>query len=193
MKSKKELYTTISAGKFKGKKLKLPSLTSTRSTKSILKESFFNTIQFDIIDKNFFEIFGGSGSMGLEAISRGAKKAYFIEKDKNAYKILQENSQSLDKNRCEIYLGDSFEIFERVLKEIESKTYFYFDPPFDIREGMEGIYERCFDLIEKIPQELVELIAVEHISSYKLPKNIQEYKLIKTKKFGKSSISYFGT
>ena len=65
----KTLFTTISAGKYKHQKIYLPSLQSTRSTKSILKGSFFDTFQNDIIDKAFVEVFGGSGSMGLEALT----------------------------------------------------------------------------------------------------------------------------
>jgi len=60
----------IVAGKFKNKVIKLPSKTTTRSSKSIVLESFFNTLQFDIIDANFVEVFSGSGSVGLEALSR---------------------------------------------------------------------------------------------------------------------------
>ena len=62
----KPLYTTISAGKYKGKKLELPSLESTRSTKAILKGSLFDTLQYELIDNAFVEVFGGSGSIGLE-------------------------------------------------------------------------------------------------------------------------------
>jgi len=51
---KKELYTQIVGGKYKGKKLLLAPLLTTRSTKSILKESYFNTVQFDIVDRVFF-------------------------------------------------------------------------------------------------------------------------------------------
>jgi len=64
----------IVAGRFKNKVLKLPSKTTTRSSKAIVLESFFNTVQFDIIDATFVELFSGSGSVGLEALSRGAKK-----------------------------------------------------------------------------------------------------------------------
>ena len=188
---KNNLYTTINSGKYKGKKLLLPSLSTTRSTKSIIKESFFNTIQFEIIGKNFIEVFAGSGSMGLEALSRGAKKIYFIEKDKSAYKILLKNIKSLNINECRAINGDSFIEFSNVLNLIEGKSYFYFDPPFHIRDGMDEIYEKTFELIEKIPKEICEMIAIEHISTVKMPKNISWYKLKKSRKFGKTTISYF--
>ena len=69
----KPITKKIISGKFKNKVLKLPSKTTTRSSKAIVLESFFNTIQFDIIDATFVEVFSGSGSIGLEALSRGAK------------------------------------------------------------------------------------------------------------------------
>jgi len=188
---KNSIFTAISAGKYKGKRLKLPSLDSTRSTKSILKESFFNTVQFEIVDEVFVEVFGGSGSMGLEALSRYAKHAYFIEKDKRAFEILQQNCILIDKEKTTCINADSFVYFNTFLKTLTCRAYFYFDPPFSIRDGMSEIYDNVYKLIEDIPQEKVKLIAIEHMSSHKLPKNIGNYQLNKTKKFGKSSLSYY--
>jgi 16S rRNA (guanine(966)-N(2))-methyltransferase RsmD len=187
----KEIFSIISAGKYKGKKLKLPSLQSTRSTKSILKESYFNTIQFDIIDEVFIEVFGGSGSMGLEALSRGAKHSYFIEKDKSAYEILKNNCDFIDKQNSTCKRADSFEYLPALVDTLTCKAFFYFDPPFNIREGMDDIYEKVYTLISNIPQNKANLIAIEHMSSYKLPPQIGKYTLQKTKKFGKSSLSYY--
>ena len=80
--------TTIIGGKYRGMKIEIPSIHTTRGSKSILKESLFNTLQFDLIDKNFVELFSGSGSVGLEALSRGAGACYFIEYNRDAYRIL---------------------------------------------------------------------------------------------------------
>ena len=79
----------IEGGRYKGRTLQLPSKQTTRSTKSIVKGSLFDTLQNEIVDTIFVEGFGGSGSVGLEAISRGAKHAYFIEKDHDAYSVLK--------------------------------------------------------------------------------------------------------
>ena len=67
MKNKKFVKKII-AGKYKGKTLHLPSKATTRSSKSIVLESFFNTLQFDIVESVFVEVFSGSGSIGLEAL-----------------------------------------------------------------------------------------------------------------------------
>jgi 16S rRNA (guanine(966)-N(2))-methyltransferase RsmD len=191
MQKAKTLFIQINGGKYKGKKIELPSLDTTRSSKSILRESLFNTLQFDIVGKNFVEVFGGSGSMGLEALSRGAKDVYFIEKDQAAYSVLKKNAASLDSMHTHLTLGDSFQVYEDVIKKIEGEGYFYFDPPFDIREGMEGIYDRVLDLIAKTPKEKVIMIVIEHMTKTTMPDTIGDYTKKKFKKFGRSALTYY--
>jgi 16S rRNA (guanine(966)-N(2))-methyltransferase RsmD len=185
------LHTVIAGGKFKGKKLLLPSHETTRSTKAILKSSFFNTIQFDIEDTYFVEAFAGSGSMGLEALSRGAKKVYFVERDKAAFNILTKNCKSLDEAKCVCFFGDTFVKLLQIAQSLEEAAFFYFDPPFDIREGMDGIYEKTLELFASLPKSKVKLAAFEHISTFLMPKYVKEFRLLKSKAFGNSSISFY--
>jgi len=194
MKNSKKITKKIIAGKFKGKTLELPSKTTTRSSKAIVMESFYNTIQFDIIDANFVEVFSGSGSIGLEALSRGAKQIYFMERDRDALKVLKKNISLTDPDSCEVFGGDSFLNINTIIKMLKSKkedAYFYIDPPFSIREGMEDIYDKTIDLIANLPKECVKLIVIEHMSGLELPENINGYELQKSKKFGNTSLSYF--
>ncbi len=184
-------HLTISGGRYRGKKLESASLMTTRSTKSIIKGSLFDTLQFDIIDQNFVEVFGGSGSMGLEAVSRGAKSAYFIERDAKAYKVLQRNCQMIDSERTKTFFGDSFEVYPKLIAQLDAKAYIYFDPPFDIRDGMEDIYEKTLSLIENTPKEIVAMIIIEHATKTKMPEIIGNFKQKKSKKFGKSSLTYY--
>ncbi len=191
MQKDKRFYIQINGGKYKGKKIALPSLDTTRSSKSILRESLFNTLQFDIVGKNFVEVFGGAGTMGLEALSRGAKDVYFIEIDEQAYATLKSNAASLDSEHTHVHLGDSFKIYDRVLLSVEGESYLYFDPPFDIRDGMEGIYEKVLELIEKTPAEKAIMIVIEHMTKANMPEQIGIYKKVKFKKFGRSALSYY--
>ena len=184
----------IIGGKYRGKKLYMGDKKTTRSTKNILKESIFNTLQWEVDNSTWVEVFSGVGSIGLEAISRGAKKAYFLEKDPEAIKVLKKNIDSMEPQKCEIILGDSFDTIWDViemLKKDKDKAFFYFDPPFNIREGYEDIYERVSLLIKKLPKINVEKILIEHKSDYNFPDNLGLYKKIKTKKFGKSAITYY--
>ncbi len=184
----------IIGGKYRGKKLFMGDKEITRSTKNILKESVFNTLQWEVDDSIWVEMFSGVGSIGLEAISRGAKKAYFIEKDPDAIKVLKKNIDSMEPEKCEIVLGDAFERVWDIIDDLKynkEKAFFYFDPPFAIREGYEDIYKRVEDLIKTLPKINVEKILIEHQSDYEFPDRIGKYEKIKTRKFGKSSVSYY--
>ena len=196
MASKKIKYfkTPIIAGKHKGKMVEIPAISTTRSSKSILKESLFNTISFDVVDANFVELFAGSGSIGLEALSRGAKHSYFIEKNPTALRLLKDNINRIDKEHSTVLHGDTFEVFGQLYKELLKRsepTIFYLDPPFSIREGMDDIYDKSIALMEKIEDPFVTKVIVEHMSDIKLPEQIGKLQQTKSRKFGKSTLSYY--
>ncbi len=190
----KSYAAPIIAGEFKGKLIEIPSVATTRSSKAILRESLFNTLQFDLIGKPFVEVFAGSGSVALEAVSRGASRAWCMERNREVYDILRANVERIAPGRIETVWGDSFVEFERVYREIEAggeRAYFYFDPPFAIREGMEEIYERTLKLLERIAPQECEMAIVEHMTSVDLPERIGALKLHKKRRFGKSTLSYY--
>ena len=192
---KKNILTTqIIAGKYKGKKIELPSLDVTRSSKARVKESFFNVLQFDIIDKVFIEAFAGSGSIGLEAVSRDVKKSYFIELNKSSYNILVNNCKSIDINKCQTMLGDTFVQLPSILNSLKNSSdelIVYIDPPFDYRDGMEEIYEKSFDLVKEIENDNIMMICFEHVSTVEIPDVLGKFEKYKSKKFGKTTLTYF--
>lgn len=118
-KSAGTLFTQISSGIYKGKKLALPALSSTRSTKSIVKGSFFDTWRAELRGAAFIECFGGSGAMALEALSNGAKNVYAIEKDVAAHKIMRKNFELFGLGANAI-LGDCFERLPGILQELQA-------------------------------------------------------------------------
>ncbi len=186
--------TKIIAGAYKGKILDLPSLDVTRSSKSVLKESVFNVLQFDIIDKIFIESFAGSGSIGLEAVSRGAKRAYFIELDKNSYSILVKNCKNVNIEKCQTIQGNAFvqtPLILDFLKNSKDEIILYVDPPFDYRDNMEDIYDKSFRMIKNIEVDNIFKIIIEHQSALEVPTVLGKFSLEKTRKFGKSSLSYY--
>lgn len=188
------LQRKIIAGKFKGKWLKLPSKETTRSSKAIVLESYFNTLQFEIMDAVLVELFAGSGSIGLEALSRGAARVVLMERDRDVLKVLKSNVAQTDPSSCDVMAGDTFEIINsvcRTLKQRGEAAYFFIDPPFSIREGHEAIYDRMLELIESLPESVVKLITIEHMTALELPEQIGGYALQKRKKFGKTSLSYY--
>ena len=190
----KVFTTTINAGMHKGKKIEIPDIFTTRSSKSILKESLFNTLQFDIMERNFVEVFAGSGSIGLEALSRGASNGYFMEYNKTAYHFLEGNTKRIAPSNSHLFYGDSFEKFPLVyglVRKSKEKSYFYFDPPFASRDGMDDIYDKTIALIEMIEADVCQMVIVEHMSQLEMPQNIGVLEQVKRKKFGRSTMTYY--
>ena len=78
-----------------------------------------------------------------------------------------------------------------LVKGIEDETYFYFDPPFSSRKGMDDVYDKTIALIESIEPEVAELVIIEHMTSLDMPDEIGAFELMKRKKFGRSTMTYY--
>ncbi|EEC4841971.1 16S rRNA (guanine(966)-N(2))-methyltransferase RsmD [Campylobacter lari] len=189
-KQTQKIYTTIESGIYKGKKILLPSLDTTRSTKSIVKSCVFNVLRFSLQDKVFIEAFGGSALMALEARSNGCLKSYAIEKDKKAYEIALKNASNIDQNTI-CFNDDTFKKTPQIIQNSKEDVILYLDPPFDIREGFFDIYEKTLKLIENIKNSNVKIIIIEHHSTFKTPTKIQNYQKTKEKKFGSTTLSFY--
>ena len=81
----------VIAGTARSLPLKTPKGLDTRPTTDRIKETLFNMIQQEVPGSVFLDLFAGSGGIGIEALSRGAKHAYFVENDRNAISCIQEN------------------------------------------------------------------------------------------------------
>ncbi|MCI6178456.1 MAG: RsmD family RNA methyltransferase [Campylobacter sp.] len=195
MQNKQDGYEiNIASGALKGRKITLLSSEKTRSTKSIVADSFFDSLRDSVRDSVFAELFGGCGLMAVRALSEGASRAFAFEKDKASFGVLSKNRKNLGLDeRFEIFLGDTFNLALDVLngskiKNWNSRFILYIDPPFSIREGFDNIYEKCVDLLSKLDPDIA---VFEHLSRVTLPKSIGKLTLKKSKKFGKTTLSYF--
>jgi len=77
------------------------------------------------------------------------------------------------------------------LKNRTNEMVIYIDPPFDFRDGMVDIYDRCFEMVSKIENDNILLICFEHVTTLELPESLGKFTLSKSKKFGKSTLSYY--
>ena len=139
----------IISGKLKGKKLFLPKDKNTRPLKDLVKVSIFNLLDHSkkinkkLENSSILDLFSGSGSFGLECLSRGSKIVYFFENYIEAIRILEKNL-SLFKNEknFKLFKNDCFEFFNSNQKLNKKFDIVFLDPPF--RET------RINELIEKI-------------------------------------------
>lgn len=138
----------IIAGQYRGRPIKIPKSKLVRPTTDRTKESLFNylnnKIDFDGI--NVCDIYAGSGSLGLEALSRGAEEVHFVEKNFNVSKMLKQNIDSLNAGSfCKIYKMEAVK-FSR-MTEHALYDLILADPPFfkdDIHEAVINLLENKF-------------------------------------------------
>ena len=183
------------SGIFKNHKITAPNSRQTHPISERARNAIFNTIQAKIPNAEVLDAFAGTGSLGLEAISRGAKKVVFIEKNRLAQKILAENLKIIEKNenageakiiRSSVsgWIGSSqsqFEIGE--ILEIPAFDIIFADPPY---------YDPQFPSIEKLSKRLRS----GGILILSQPKEIENFKaenliLISEKLYSGAKILFF--
>ena len=117
----------IISGKYKGKIIKEYNILGTRPTMDRIKESLFAMIQSYIPESICLDLFCGSGSLGIEALSNGAKECYFIDKNKKITEILKNNTKDIDNV---FIINNDFQTF---LKNTKVKfDIIFLDPPYDL-------------------------------------------------------------
>ena len=136
-------------------------------------------------------MFAGSGSLGFEALSRGASKIIFFENNPIAIQTLKKNRQIFPDENIEIIAGDSFQNLPNKINDIAEKSIMYIDPPFSIRKDMENIYQKVYDLFNKINDSRIEIAILEQLSDEVAPENLGNLINFKSKKFGKTTLIYY--
>lgn len=130
----------IIAGKNKGFVLKTKDDLTTRPTLNRIKENVFNILRELISGSSFLDLFAGSGGIGLEAVSRGAKRVVLVEKDKKAYNVVLQNIEKTKTKNITKAVHLDFEKYLTITKE--KFNLIYIDPPYDL-----NIYKKSLDLI----------------------------------------------
>lgn len=127
----------IISGKARGTKLYSLEGLTTRPTLDRVKEALFNIIQKDVIESVFLDLFAGSGAIGLEAASRGAKKVILCEKNASAVNIINQN---IEKTQLQAVVELHKMSFEQMLKNIDTPIDItYIDPPYKTNYAYEAI------------------------------------------------------
>ena len=118
----------VITGSARGVPLKAPEGLQTRPTADRVKEALFSIIQFEVSGAKVLDLFGGSGQLGIEALSRGAKSAVFVDAGEQACKIIKENLKRCKlENQSTVIKCDYMEFFKR---NREQYSIIFLDPPY---------------------------------------------------------------
>lgn len=177
----------IVSGDYKYRKLEIPA--DMRPTTEKVREAIFSMIAFDIPEAVVLDIFAGSGSLGLEALSRGAAKCYFNDENRQTYRILKSNIEACKAEAKSILTNSDF---RRCLGMINEKLDIVFiDPPY--KEGYNnGWYEEAIILLEEYGLIKESTIVVcEHLEKYTLEEKYGSFVREKTKKYGSIGVDIY--
>ncbi len=120
----------IITGTARGARLATLEGEATRPTAERVKEAVFSMIQFDLMDTTVLDLFAGSGQMGLEALSRGAQKAHFIDRSSDAVDIIKKNAEKTHLiEKSSIFCTDSIDYLKRSKGRCKF-DYVFIDPPY---------------------------------------------------------------
>ena len=121
----------VISGSFRNRRLISPKGIATRPTTSQVRQAVFNICQNEVEGSSFLDICAGSGSVGIEAISRGALHATFIENDRFALSAIFENIKALGiEKQVKVYALEAVACLKRLTKKPETYQIAYFDPPY---------------------------------------------------------------
>ena len=135
----------VISGSARSLKLKTLEGLDTRPTTDRIKETLFNMIQNDIYDRCFLDLFSGSGAIGIEALSRGAKKSVFVDNNSKAIDVINENLEFTKLKENALVMSKSYEL---AITELDSKNIVFdvvfMDPPYD-----KGLEKNVLELLAK--------------------------------------------
>ena len=180
----------IIAGELKGASIRMPNDKNTRPLKDLVRESIFNILKhsnkltFNIENSQILDLYAGSGSFGLECLSRKAKNVCFVEKYKHAVEVLEKNIQKLKvKKKTQVFFSDIFKLQKNNFN-LQFDLIFC-DPPFK----------------ERKTKELIDFFIKEHLLTnnsiiiFHREKNVEDnmhdnFKIIEEKIYGLSKVIF---
>ena len=176
----------IIAGTASGRKLETLEGLETRPTLDRVKEAVFGSLQFRIPYAEVLDLFAGSGGLGLEAASRGAKRVVFNDRNPACVSIIRRNAESLGfSSIATVWNLDYAAAIETLASEHASFDLAFLDPPY--RDGISDDAVRL--LFQKRLIKRGGLVVLEHAAD-SVPQQIAgEYRILKTKRFGKCAYS----
>ncbi|MDR1253616.1 MAG: 16S rRNA (guanine(966)-N(2))-methyltransferase RsmD [Oscillospiraceae bacterium] len=173
----------VIGGTVKRKKLIMPKGKEFRLTTDKVKEAIFSAIQFEINEKTFLDLFAGSGQMGIEALSRGASSAIFIDNSQTAIKVIRSNLSIVGFiEQSKIIFNDAFPFLNNICENFDIA---FLDPPFH-----SGIINKILPIIaQKINHN--GIIICETSVKEALPEKYDNFLKMKSYHYGKIAVNIY--
>lgn len=184
----------VIAGKFRSRQLKSLKSTALRPTSDRLRETMFNILGDLVVGSRFIDAFAGTGAVGIEALSRGAKEVIFIEKHSPTAAVIKKNLGSLQINKKEarVLPIDVLHALKMLAKESfgsrEVPDILFLDPPYD--DAVQ--YDRVLSFVSSatlLNQDA--LVIAEHRRNTALPQTVEDLQCVRILRQGDATLSFY--
>ncbi len=178
----------VISGKVRGLKLDTPKNLDVRPTTDRVKESLFNIINPYIRESNILDLFAGTGSLGIECLSRGAKNCVFVDKSKESIGIVKSNiKKARVENESTILNIDFKDAVKRLSVQKQKFDVIFMDPPY-----YENMFIDCLKSIDELNLLKEDgLVVVEHDTNDLFDDNIGRLYKSREKKYGNTTITFY--
>lgn len=173
----------VITGSARGRKLKAPEGFDVRPTSDGVKEAIFSAIQFEIEGRTVLDLFAGSGQLGIEAISRGAKKAVFVDSSQTSIKLIKENIEHVGFEKQAEVINMPNTAFLRTTRETFDIALL--DPPYERK-----LIQKSLPALTSIMSD-EGVIVCEHEIECRLPEEVNGFVIVKSKKHGKTGLTIY--
>ena len=181
----------IISGAYRGRVLKSPSGNKTRPTSDRLRETLFNVLQTKIdIDTRFLDLCAGTGAIGIEALSRGAKFSTFVDKSRRACALIEENLDLLEvpEDQTEIFQSSADDFLRRLDGNSKGWDIIFFDPPY-LEDYAKVLYLFADDEASLLNED--GIFIAEHHAKNVLPDAVGELRRWRILKQGETNLSFY--
>ncbi len=173
----------VITGTAKGRRLITLEGDDIRPTSDKVKGAVFNSIQFDIEGRKVLDLFAGSGSLGIEALSRGAEKAVFVDLNRQAIKVINENLVHCRlSDKASVFNGDSISFLKTTREKFD---IVFIDPPYN-----KGLSQKALSLCPEIMND-GGIIVCETAINEELPQSVGVYTVTKLDKYSKTRLAIY--
>ncbi|MBR3972080.1 MAG: 16S rRNA (guanine(966)-N(2))-methyltransferase RsmD [Ruminococcus sp.] len=173
----------VITGKARGRKLITLSGDDVRPTTDKVKESVFSIIQFEVEGRRFLDLFAGSGQMGIEALSRGAKSATFLDLRKDAISVVRKNLEALNlAEDADVRCTDSLGFLRSTSEKFD---VVFVDPPYN-----KGLAQKALELLPSVMNPS-GVIVIETADTEELSEVSGDFSLDRTYRYGKIKITTY--
>jgi len=176
-------HTRITAGEWRGRIISTPRGAAVRPTRSLVRQSLFNILGDRVIDADVVDLFAGAGTVGFEALSRGAESATFVDRSRESLAAIAETAKRLGcEDRCRLVHAEAFTWSRRSGETLQSSDLCFIDAPY-----RDPDLDRVLEAVGASPPALV---VCEHHRERRLPEQIGALTLVREVRHGLNILSF---